>query len=356
MRTGIAIALAAGLVAGGAALSTSASAGVLSAASRLQAPTHNVVHVAWFKQFNVDQSMWHSLDREQRHAFKQQWREAKHAARQGDTTLLASLQSSLQGAFSSTGGSGASSNNSVSALVGSTTPPANMVVSTNLVQQGPSSQSMGNLVNGYFNSNYLALRSYGIDPTKGPITLNLQSWLEHSTNPVTSDAGKFLPVPQGAHIVNAFGTSNVKSIGVTGNNTIKFSLLDPTKDGSFNYLIALGNGKTQLVTGNQIYANQQKIVGGNFTNTTTSNSVTIPFSEVFANVSDPNNPPGTLKIAGIPLTKGVSSVVLDDVNHVIHATLQGNVQKAKLRIVVTDGKTFNDLTKTIIRYVASPNA
>jgi hypothetical protein len=208
-------------------------------------------------------------------------------------------------------------------------------------------------------SNYLALPFYGVKDFSGTINLSsglMTSWLEHSTLLAGFDSNgnvTFEPLKAGAHIIGVTGGTNVKSIGFGANNSISFSLIDPTQNGDFSYVLGFADGSTRTVNGNPIFVNQTKLLGQNFDNQTApgSRSFSIPFSEIFGNFSNPNGK--TLSIAGIGVTDGVSGLKIDTKNQVVTGLLQNGHDLGHLGITVTDGFTADTVTKTI-KFTASP--
>lgn len=368
MRGSLVVAAAAGLAFGGIAFSVPADAGVLSSASRAGLQSSHVVQVAWWGKLGYDRQTWKGLSKEDRHALRLEWRSARHAAKHGDDSLMTVLLAKYGSSSSSAAGSeGSGSTGSTSAVTssggtaGGGTGTLFSSLSTKTVSYtsaasalDPTAREKGGLPG----SNYLALPTYGITSTTGTINLSsglMTSWLEHSTLLSGFDANgnvTFEALKAGAHIIGVTGGTNVKSIGVGPGNAISFSLIDPTKDGDFSYTIGFADGTTRTVNGNPIYVQFSKLFGKNFQDLTDAgkSSFSIPFSEIFANYSNPNAK--NLTIAGIGVTDGVSNLVIDTKNQVVTGVLT-NGNQGRLGITVTDGFTADTVTKTI-KFNASP--
>jgi len=389
MRGSAVLVVAAGLALGGATFSLPASAGALSAAaSHAEGYSSSVVKVAWWGNLGYDRDSWHSLDRSTRHDLRVQWRQARKAAKKGDDSLMTALLAQGSGGSSFTSGTGGSAFTSGTGGSGSTgtTTGSTGTTGTGLGSvggttgnTGGTSSLLGSLstttvsftsatsaidptkrqAGGLPGSNYLALPFYGVKDFSGTINLSsglMTSWLEHSTLLAGFDSNgnvTFEPLKAGAHIIGVTGGTNVKSISFGANNSISFSLIDPTQNGDFSYVLGFADGSTRTVNGNPIFVNQTKLLGQNFVNQTApgSRSFSIPFSEIFGNFSNPNGK--TLSIAGIGVTDGVSGLKIDTKNQVVTGLLQNGHDLGHLGITVTDGFTADTVTKTI-KFTASP--
>ncbi len=390
MRGSLVVAAVAGLAFGGVGLSGSANAGVFSSAARADLHASPVVDAAWWgnlfdsQEQQYTRQTWRELSRDDRHALRLEWKAARHAAKHGDNSLMTALMSKYSGSSSTAGstgftsGSGSSGTGSTGSSSGVTSAFSTSTTGSGSGSTGGTSSFLGSLstttvsytsatsaldptarqAGGLPGSNYLALPTYGVTSTTGTINLSsglMTSWLEHSTLLAGFDANgnvTFEPLKAGAHIIGVIGGTNIKSISFGPNNAISFSLIDPTKDGDFSYILGFADGSTRTVNGNPIYVQYSKLFGNNFQDFTSAGttSFSIPFSEIFANFSNPNAK--NLKIAGIGVSDGVSNLFIDYKNQVVTGTLT-NGQLGRLGITVTDGFTADTITKTI-KFTASP--
>jgi hypothetical protein len=360
MRGSAVLVVAAGLALAGSAFSLPAHAGVFSAAGHAKLNATSVVKVSWppwwAAKLGYDVSAWRGLSRQERHDFQVAWWQARHAEKSGNSSLMNEVLAKYGSGTSSTSGATNSSTpntgstNSLLASISST--PTSFASATSSVD--PTKRQSGGLPG----SNYLALQSYGVTDFSGTIKLSsglMTSWLEHSTLLAGFDSNgnvTFEPLKAGAHIISVMGGTNVQSISVGKNNAISFSLKDPSQNGDFSYVLQFADGSTRTVSGNPIFTNYLKIQGQNLVNNVTTKSFSIPFSEIFANFSNPSG--NTLSIAGIGLKDGVSNLVIDTKNQVITGTLAGGGTLGRLGITVTDGKSASTITKTINLLTASP--
>lgn len=356
MRGSAVLVAAAGLALAGAAFSLPAHAGVFSAAGHAKLNATSVVKVSWppwwAAKLGYDVSAWRGLSRQERHEFQVAWWQARHAEKSGNSTLMNEVLSKYGMGSSSTTSTSTTSGSTGSLLSSISTTTTSFTNATKVAD--PTKRQAGGLPG----SNYLALQSYGVTDFSGTIKLSsklMTSWLEHSTLLAGFDSNgnvTFEPLKAGAHIISAFGGTNVKSISVGANNAISFTLIDPSKDGDFSYVLQFADGSTRTVSGNPIFTNYLKIQGQNLVNNVSTRSFSIPFSEIFANFSNPSG--GTLSIAGIGLKDGITNLVIDTKNQVITGNLAGGIDLGKLGITVTDGKSASTITKTIALITASP--
>ncbi len=340
---------AAGLALGSAAFSVSASAGVLGAGGRADLRPASVITVGLRSKLGYDAETWHGFSRADRHALRLEWRQARHAAKKGDGSLMQALLTQHRGGGAFGAGAGSSG---VSTLLSSLS-TATISYTGYLRDYPPTPRQAGGLPG----TNYLSLPSFHIRDFSAEINLSgatMTSWLEHSTRLAGFDAQgnvTFEPLKAGAHIIAVEAGTNVESISVDPDTNALTFKLKAGLNGVFNYTLQFADGTTRVVKNNPIWKNFDRVYGRNFVNKVTTRSFSIPFAEILRNFTNFNHAKEWSIF--VALKDNVTDVVVDELGQVVTGKLKDGKDLGRISITASDGHAADTVTKTI-QLVASP--